>query len=218
MNTLKIPLISELSTTLAPDEILNILDTRGRHAAIDCVNWRAEFPYAPLSTFTIAHSGECLFIDFFTRCNFLRAENYLPQSPVSQDSCVEFFVQPHPQGPYFNFEFNCIGTINSSFRTERKSPTRFTIEQLSRIGVYPSCGTRPFCELEGLFSWNLLVVIPLDLIGVKYEDKPLKMRANFYKCASATSLPHYLSWNPVTTEHPDFHRPEFFGEIILMSV
>ena len=27
------------------------------------------------------------------------------------------------------------------------------------------------------------------------------------------SLPHYLSWMPIDTPKPDFHRPEFFGKI-----
>ncbi len=215
MKNLTVPLISELSADSAPDSILNILDAKGVRAAIENANWPEAFPYQPLSTFTMAHNGSHMFIDFFTRCNFLRAENYLPQSPVSQDSCVEFFVEPLPGGDYWNFEFNCIGTICASHRRERPNPTRLTPDELSRIHVYPSCGTRPFCELEGLFSWNLLVVIPLDLIGVQFEGKPLRMRANFYKCASATSMPHYLSWNPIHTEKPDFHRPEFFGEIIL---
>lgn len=215
MNSLTLPFIPELTESGSADEILNILDARGVRGAIDSVNWPSAFPYQPLSTFTAAHSGTHIFIDFFTRCNFLRAENFQPQSPVSQDSCVEFFVAPEPDGEYWNFEFNCIGTICSSHRRERPNPTRLTPEELSRISVYPSCGTRPFCELEGLFSWNLLVAIPLDLIGVKFEGRQLKMRANFYKCASATSMPHYLSWNPIHTEKPDFHRPEFFGEIIL---
>ncbi|MBO7233161.1 MAG: hypothetical protein J6V16_08435, partial [Bacteroidales bacterium] len=25
--------------------------------------------------------------------------------------------------------------------------------------------------------------------------------------------PHYLSWQPINTEKPDFHRPEFFGTL-----
>ncbi|MDE5921249.1 MAG: hypothetical protein K2G82_06535, partial [Paramuribaculum sp.] len=31
-----------------------------------------------------------------------------------------------------------------------------------------------------------------------------------------TSEPHYLSWAPITTPQPDFHRPEFFGNITLL--
>ena len=90
-----------------------------------------------------------------------------------------------------------------------------TTEELAQIRVYPSCGTRPFKELEGLFTWNILVAIPLSLIGLEYKGAPIAMRANFYKCASATSLPHYLSWAPISTPDPDFHRPEFFAPVTL---
>lgn len=217
MKSLDIPLIGRLDIELPTDEILNLLDTDGVRDAIDCVNWPGLFPYEPLTTFTAAHDGRNIYIDFFTRCNYLRAENFEPQSPVSQDSCVEFFVAPRDDGRYWNFEFNCIGTINASNRTDRPHPTRLSADELSRIRVYPSCGKRPFCELEGLFSWNLLVIIPFDLICVKFDGKPQTMRANFYKCASATAMPHYLSWNPIKTERPDFHRPEFFGRITFNS-
>ena len=37
----------------------------------------------------------------------------------------------------------------------------------------------------------------------------------FYKCGDKTAHPHFLSWNPVGTPAPDFHRPDFFGELIL---
>ena len=92
---------------------------------------------------------------------------------------------------------------------------RLTPDELARVQRVASCGNRPFCELEGMFSWNLLVIIPLDLIGVRYEGRPVEMRGNFYKCASATSQPHYLSWSPIDTPEPDFHRPEFFGKLTL---
>jgi hypothetical protein len=192
-----------------------MLDTKGTRTHINSLNWAEQYPYAPLSTFTIAHSDTTLYIDFFVRCNYLRAENYENQSPVSDDSCVEFFVSPTCDNHYWNFEFNCIGTINASHRSERKNPTRLNAAELARVRRYASCGTRPFREMEGMFAWNLLVAIPLDLIGVKYDGNPIAMRANFYKVAAATSAPHFLSWNEVHSEKPDFHRPCDFGELIL---
>jgi len=214
MLPLEIPYIPALDCENAVDAIINTLDEHGCRRSIEHVNW-PEFPYRPLATFTCAHSDRYIYIDFFVRCNYLRAENYTNQSPVSQDSCVEFFVEPRPGGPYWNFEFNCIGAINASHRTERHNPVRLSPDELAQIKVYPSCGTRPFKELEGLFSWNLLVAIPLALIEVEYHGTPLQMRANFYKCASATSLPHYLSWAPIDTPAPDFHTPRCFAPIIL---
>lgn len=214
--TLEIPYLQELDNLKGPDEIINLLDEKAPRRTIESVNWAKEYPYHPLTTFSIAHSDKMIYIDFFVRCNFLRAENFENQSPVSEDSCVEFFIEPTGELPYWNFEFNCIGTVNASHRYERKNPIRLTDDEIARIERYPSCGTRPFRELEGLFTWNLLVGIPLDLIGVKYEGKPIEMRGNFYKCASAATQPHFLSWNPIKTEHPDFHQPDYFGKITLL--
>ena len=89
------------------------------------------------------------------------------------------------------------------------------MEELKRIKRYASPGNRPFEEMEGLFSWEVVVAIPYDLIGLDKQNLPDSLRANFYKCADASSLPHYLSWNPIQTEHPDFHRPEFFGRMMI---
>ena len=195
------------------DAIIAALDDKGARGQIMHVDWPDLFPYRPMTGFSAAYSDTGLYIDFLVRCNYLRAENYLPQSPVSEDSCVEFFVEPLPGGPYWNFEFNCIGTVNASRRTGRHSPTRLTEAEIGRILRVASCGTRPFRELEGLFTWNLMVAIPLDLMGLDPANLPDRVRGNFYKCASATSEPHYLSWQPIHTERPDFHRPEFFGDI-----
>ncbi len=213
--TISIPLLPELDDMHTADEISARLDEGGARGFIGCANWAKEFPYRPLSSFVMGHTGRTLYIDFFTRSNFLRGEVYSDLGPVCEDSCVEFFVQPEAGGEYWNFEFNCIGTLNASHRRERPCPTRLTAEELAAVRRVPSCGTRPFRELEGIFAWNLLVAIPLELIGVRYEGRPVAMRGNLYKCASATSQPHFLSWNPIDTPKPDFHRPEFFGTLIL---
>lgn len=215
MKHLSIPHIPSLAQTDLCD-VSALLDSHGAKASIDQVCWASLFPYRPLAMVTAAHDGEHLYLDFFTRCNYLLAEVHEPLGPVADDSCVEFFVQPRGQGhQYWNFEFNCIGTVNASRRQTRPAPTRLSLDEIDSIRRQPSCGTRPFCEIQGLFSWSLLVALPLALIGVEYRGKPVELRANFYKCASRTSAPHYLAWNAVDTPAPDFHRPEFFGSITL---
>ena len=213
METLHIPYIPQLDN-LNTDEISSLLDSHGSHGRIAELNW-PQFPYAPLSAFNIAHSGTAIYIDFFTRCNYLRAENYTNLSPVADDSCVEFFVSPTLDNHYWNFEFNCIGAINASHRSERHNPTRLNDAELASVRRSASCGNRPFKEMEGIFAWNLLCAIPLALIGVEYTGNPIEMAANFYKCAGKTSAPHFLTWNPVRCEKPDFHRPQDFGRIVL---
>ena len=212
--SLKTPFIPELDN-LTSEEIIHRRDENGTRKTIGCLNWQSQFPYKPLTSIAVAHSEKYIYIDFFVRCNYLRAVNYENNSSVHQDSCVEFFVCPNGKLPYYNFEFNCIGTVHAACREDRHTGTPLTNEQLDTIKRYPSCGTRPFEELEGLFSWNLLVAIPLELIGLEYKGEPIEMKGNFYKCADLTSTPHFLSWAPIDTPEPDFHRPEFFAPITL---
>lgn len=196
-------------------EISNLLEEDGTRLSVESLNWPQEFPYRPLTVVSAAHSGTHIFIDFFVRCNYLRAVNYTPNSPVSEDSCVEFFVADakNPE-KYWSFCFNCIGTIRASWR-DTNGCHYLSQEELDRIQCYTSVGTRPFEECEGSFIWSVTVAIPLDLIGMKYDGKPIHLKGNFNKCASATSQPHYLSWAPIDSEHPDFHRPDCFAPIIL---
>lgn len=212
---LLLPCIPSLDSLSSAADIISTLETQGVRQPIACCNWAEAFPYRPLSTFTAAYTPEALYVDFFVRCNYLRAENYQDQSTVSADSCVEVFLQPRPDGEYWNFEFNCIGAINASHRRVRPEPTRLSSEELAQVLRHPSCGTRPFKEVEGLFTWNLLVRIPFSLMGIPRGEAGMVIHGNFYKCASAASQPHYLSWSPIHTPKPDFHRPEFFGKIIL---
>lgn len=119
-NKINVPYLPELDE-MSLDEMTGLLDEKGVRRTVDCLNWKDQFPYHPLTTFAIAHSDTCIYIDFFVRCNYLRAVNYKNNSDVYQDSCVEFFVAPHGCAPYYNFEFNCIGTIHAAKRIDRKS-------------------------------------------------------------------------------------------------
>ena len=160
-----------------------------------------------------ADNKECLYINYFVKGNYLRAVNSTDNSPVWEDSCVEFFVQIPGEKYYYNFEFNCIGTALAARRTGREDAEHFSADKMAKIKRYSSVGNKPFCEMEGLFSWNLLVAIPFELIGLDGGQLPESLSANFYKCADGSSLPHYLSWSPIPIEKPDFHRPDYFGEL-----
>ena len=213
---LEVPFLPQLDD-LDANQIISLLDEKGERRTVECLNWKDQFPYRPLTSFSIAHSKKYIYIDFFVRSNYLRAVNFENNSNVYQDSCVEFFISPKDDGYYYNFEFNCIGTVHAAKRKDRHSGELLSDEDLNRIIRYPSCGTKPFNEVEGIFTWNLLVAIPLDILGLEYEEgKPIKVRGNFYKCGDKTSSPHYLSWSAIDTPNPDFHRPEFFGDITLL--
>lgn len=195
------------------EDVSNFLEQEEEKHHIKCRNWVEKFHFHPLTAFTIAYSDKYIYVDFYVRGNYLRAVNYTNNSPVAEDSCVEFFLSVPGSKEYWNFEFNCIGTVNASHRETRENPTRLTDQEISLIKRYASCGTRPFEEMVGNFSWNLIVAIPFSLIGIDCNNIPNMIRGNFYKCGSKTSAPHLLSWSPIIYPKPDFHRPEFFGEL-----
>jgi hypothetical protein len=76
-------------------------------------------------------------------------------------------------------------------------------------------GTEPFAEIKGDNRWALTMAIPLETF-FHHEIGDLRgksFRANFYKCGDKLSNPHYVTWNPIGTEKPDYHRPEHFGKL-----
>ena len=89
---IEVPYVAGLSDK-SLSQVSEILETEGVRQGIDCVNWPNEFPYKPLVSFSIAHDKEYLYVDYFVRGNYLLALNSTDNSPVWQDSCVEFFVQ-----------------------------------------------------------------------------------------------------------------------------
>lgn len=204
-----IPSLDEISL----EDVNHTLEGKAPKQSIEHVNWSKEFPYAPITEFFVARSEKYLYVSYSVHGNCLRAVNSTNNSPVWEDSCVEFFAQIPGKSGYYNFEINCIGTCLAAGRESRESATHFSDEQISRIRRFASAGTKPFHELQGMFHWVVTVAIPFDLLGLDGQHLPEKIYANFYKCADASSLPHYLSWSPINLPKPNFHCPEFFGEL-----
>lgn len=191
-----------------------ILDKVGTESEIETLNWPDQYPYRPTTYFRIARSENAIFIKYSVVGSMLKAVYTEDHSPVHEDSCVEFFCMPEGAEKYTNFEFNCIGTCFASSRKGRSEDVvLFSAEEMKTIERHSSVGTEPFKEKEGMFEWDLTVKIPMKLMGLDAENLPKKIRANFYKCADDTNSVHFVSWAPIHVETPDFHRPEFFGEL-----
>jgi hypothetical protein len=192
-----------------------ILDGFGQSDLVESINWVKKYPYRPITLFNIARSSKSIFIKYSVRGTMLRAIYSNDQEPVYEDSCVEFFCKTPESEYYYNFEFNCIGTCKAAKRKSRTEDVKhLSIDTLAKIKRFPSIGRRAFKELEGMFEWELTVEIPFSIIGLDPDNLPEKLLGNFYKCADGTDSPHFVSWSPIKTETPDFHRPEFFGELI----
>jgi len=207
-------LIKHLKTTSATpmEEISSLLDKLGKGTSISTINWE-EYDYQPEVKFNIAYSVGELYIKYYVTEDYVMAQKSESNQSVCQDSCVEFFVTPISDGPYYNFEFNPIGTCLLGKGNDRHDSNVQNPELIKMIRRLSSLGTEPFDEKKGKQSWTLTIAIPHEIL---FND-PLPelsgkvIRANFYKCGDSLSKMHYLTWNPVETENPDYHQPEYFG-------
>lgn len=211
MKRLKVPYLAALDV-LDLSSVGFLMESKAQREYIDNANW-PEYPYKPIVAFDVARSDTCLFIRYFVKGNSLKAVYGADNSPVYLDSCVEFFMKKPGDREYMNFEFNCIGTCDAAHRESRDLKTSLTEEEYAMIHRYSTIEPKPFNEKKGVHTWELVVAIPFEVMGIDHTDLPEKISGNFYKCADETDNPHYVSWSPIDTPLPDFHRPEFFGEI-----
>lgn len=202
----------DISNATPMPEISELLDKLGDGTEISIVNWE-EYNYKPEVKFNIAYSKNEIYIKYYVTEDYVMAQKSESNQSVCQDSCVEFFVTPVSDGPYYNFEFNPIGTCLLGKGHDRSDSKVQNPELIKSIRRLSSMGTEPFDEKVGKQSWTLVVAIPLDILfGDPIPELSGRIiRANFYKCGDKLTKSHYLTWNPVGTEKPDYHRPEFFG-------
>lgn len=215
MNILKIPKLYFKNHTPDLDELSIELDSFGVGERIDLINWE-EFSYKPEVKFNIAYNDNELFLKYYVREKYIAAEKTNNNDMVCEDSCVEFFVSPPGKDYYFNFEFNCIGTCLLGKGYSRINNKVVNPELINRIRRLSSLGNKPFGSKKGDFVWTMIIAIPLDLfLGSDINDlKNKRFKANFYKCGDKLEEIHYLTWNKVNTKNPDYHQPEFFGDLV----
>jgi hypothetical protein len=196
-------LVSRISCAIAGDCLPDLA----------CRNW-VEAPDVNVS-FDIHHRGTSILLKYRVTESQVRAVHTGFHKPVWEDSCVEFFISLPEDPAYYNFEFNAIGAILGAYGPDRNQREPVPVEFLECIQIQSSLGTHPFESIRGIISWELDIVLPVTLFH-HHEIRDIAgthARGNFYKCGDKLDRPHYLSWQPVGTEKPDFHRPEFFGDL-----
>lgn len=132
--------------------------------------------------------------------------------PVCRDSCLECFINfaPDRSGAYINLEANAVAALHCKFGSGREN--RKPLQELCT--VQPSVKAEIFQD-----SWRVDFFVPLACISQLYGVEDFSpgdvIRANFYKCGDETACPHYGMWAQIDSPKPDFHRPEFFGRLLI---
>jgi hypothetical protein len=186
---------------------------------IDNFPWD-ENGYRPRTEVRIFYSETRFYLLFKAFEQEIRAECLNINDPVCTDSCVEFFFNPDPEHDdrYINFEINPIGTFLLGIGADRYS--RVLINDVSpEIFDITTSVTKDSVQSYKGPLWTAEYSIPFYFIEKYYGRQDFRcgkrIKANFYKCGDKTKYPHWGCWNRIDTPHPDFHRPEFFGELIL---
>jgi hypothetical protein len=176
--------------------------------------------HRPRTTLRLQYTDDAIHGIFTVSDRYVQCVNTGFGGEVFKDSCVEFFVKPVEDKGYFNFEFNCGGSVLCSYITNpQRIPGGFRefvklpAEKYPMIRVAHSMPAVVYPEIADHVEWRLGFSIPFGLLE-KYAGPVLpcggkRWRANFYKCGDSTSHPHWASWAPV--DELNFHLPRCFG-------
>ena len=191
----------------------HLLETQTVNNPIDVINW-AEIPYRPDLKFRIGHVKNEIWLKYYVTEKNILARETRTNGEVYKDSTVEFFISIDGKN-YYNFEFNCIGVTHLAHGEGRNNRIFVDPKTVEKIEIKSSLGNKPFEEKSGNFTWEMMIRIPIECFAFDKITtlEALKATANFYKCGDETSEIHYVSWNPIGTENPDYHCPEYFGKI-----
>jgi hypothetical protein len=167
----------------------------------------------PKMAFSIAHSSEQIFIKYDVTEHEVLARYKQINDPVYKDSCVEFFIIFDQDKSYYNIEFNSLGTCLGSYGSEKENRRSLPVELLKNIRYEPAVNQLKDGNTTAI-NWTLTVAIPIEVFCYSefssIQNK--SCRVNFFKCGDDLRQPHYLVWNNIIAEEPNFHLPQFFGK------
>jgi len=189
----------------------------------EILNYRCEGScHKPNTRFRLSYSDMGISGIFFVEDRYVKSVHCGYMAPVYKDSCVEFFVRPDVAKGYFNFEFNCGGSVLCSYITDHtrvsggfKEYVPFTEQDLESVEVFHSLPEIITEEIKTPVNWILEFFIPFSVFE-KYSGKigylpGRTWEANFYKCGDSSSHPHWGSWKPLS--ELNFHIPDCFGSL-----
>lgn len=188
---------------------------------IDNYPWDKNGRYKPRAEARMFYTDTHLHLQFKAFEDKIRAEYCNLNDMVCRDSCVEFFLNPRPEADdrYLNFEINPIGTLLLYIGKDgyERSPA-VTKEDLESFNISTSVTKEMLKDYNDPY-WEITYQIPFAYLEKHYGKMDFRvgkiLKANFYKCGNRTEVPHYGCWSNIVNEIPDFHKPEFFGELVL---
>ncbi len=186
-------------------------------ADVDSYVWGgAERAYKTFGQVIYAATGdsdEGLYIRLFCEEKNPVSVETQPDGMVWMDSCMEFFFNMHDEGSderrYLNIECNSLAVTLVGFGEGRDDRVFLDSLGVDRFPVKLS---------KGFDGWEIIHFVPIaslkKIFGITEFNESTVMSGNFYKCDENADAP-FGSWAPIVAPEPDFHRPEYFGKMVI---
>ncbi len=195
---------------------------------IDCFLWE-DNDYKPETKAKLFYTDTHFHIFFKSYEDEITIKYFNMDEDVYKDSCVEFFIKPNPDkdNRYFNFEMNAIGTLLLGLGVDRHDRERIKLNNPFEVfGISTSVTKDTVDSYNNAIQsccnskfWTVEYSIPFTFVEKYFGKLNIKsgyrLEGNFYKCGDETKYPHYGCWNPIKISSPDFHKSEFFGDLVL---
>ncbi len=182
--------------------------------------------YRPRSEAALAWGEDAFHLVLRSYDSAIRARERQRNHPVCLDSCLEFFFSPVPELlpsgglRYFNIECNPAGTlwIGYSSGGGRETSASQPDAPSNRVLEMQALSDAEIAAYRGPF-WQVSYRVPYEYLRrlepTFHPSAGWIMRGNFYKCGEQTEHSHFMVWSEIHTPQPDYHRPEYFGELVL---
>ena len=182
--------------------------------AIDNEPWNPGKGLSCTAAFSISHFDDGINLEFSVTEPSLLVKTRKINDEVHKDNCVEFFIAFGPDAGYYNFEFNCLGSVKAAYGKGRLY-RKFLSPQLLKIVEDNISISMDNLSGEKAIKWEISIVLPIAVFS--YHHKKIlsgeECRVNFAKCGDNLPNPHFLSWVPIVADKPDFHKPDTFGRV-----
>lgn len=181
---------------------------------INIENWAEYKGYDPKASFKLVHDDQYVYLRMTSDYDYVISFAEKDNDMVCGDSCMEAFLCcPGAPDVYFNFEFNSDGIMFLGAGASRNN--RLVVDpELIRKYVTILVDECSVTSKEERGHWGFTAIINKKVFE-EVNGKPFGHGdgyGSFYKCGD-TGIRHFLAWNHIEKEHPDFHMTEFFGTL-----
>ena len=160
----------------------------------------------------IAYDVEALRLRFDCDDRDIWATHARRDAPLWEEEVVELFIAPGEDDPsdYVEIEVNPKGAIFDA----RVSNPEGRRDSMRVDSAWNAAGLVAEVSRPSPRSWRAEIVVPWS--DLCEGEPPRVWRANFFRIERPRDGdPEFSCWSPTLTDPPDFHKPAFFGRLVL---